>query len=140
MSCNHRCIMVCHAGPCSDREQCKKKVTIRCPCKRQKKEVQCLSLLKNATELICNDECVKLQETLKAEKLESDLKLEEEEKRKQELELQDFLRKTEGKKRKKKKILSENGNNSKFSVNYTILAVAILCLFILVVFYLLKSE
>ncbi|GIY84144.1 NF-X1-type zinc finger protein NFXL1 [Caerostris extrusa] len=37
MSCGHRCILICHSGPCSEQKQCKKKIVLRCPCKKGRK-------------------------------------------------------------------------------------------------------
>ena len=37
LQCGHGCAFVCHDGPCSPTEQCRKKITCRCPCKRIKR-------------------------------------------------------------------------------------------------------
>ena len=37
ISCGHACALDCHAGLCTDPSQCKKKIVLRCPCKRLKK-------------------------------------------------------------------------------------------------------
>mmetsp|Transcript_32563 Transcript_32563/g.52758 ORF Transcript_32563/g.52758 Transcript_32563/m.52758 type:complete len:944 (-) Transcript_32563:401-3232(-) len=40
-SCSHLCSQVCHSGPCPEKELCKKKVTVRCSCRRLKKDWVC---------------------------------------------------------------------------------------------------
>lgn len=135
MLCGHRCTMVCHTGLCATGESCKKKITLRCPCKRIKKEMQCSTQQKKVTVLSCDDECITIQEKLKAEELENYLKSEEEEKKKQEQELQEFLRKTEGRKRKKKKISNEIDSSPKYT-KYIISAIIILCIIGFLLFFL----
>lgn len=138
MLCGHRCTMICHKKDCDTGENCKKKITLRCPCKRQKKEIQCSQQLKNPLLLSCDDNCIDVQETLKAEKLECYLKLKEEERKQQEKELQEFLRKTEGKKRRKKKVVDDNENKSECTINFVISSIVSVCLAGILVFYLYK--
>lgn len=112
LPCGHRCPLVCHPESCPGREICKKKVTIRCLCKRIKQEVQC-STLSSSVQLSCDEECKKQQEKERAEKLAEELKKKEEEERKQELELKEYQKKFEGKKRKhkKQKVIEESNCN-----------------------------
>lgn len=135
MPCGHRCNMVCHKRECGTGENCKKKIVLRCPCKRLKKETQCFIQLKSPIVLSCNSECIKLQESLTAQKLETDLKLKEMEKLQQEKELQEFLRKSEGKKRKRKKNFDENDISSAFPKYFIILSSLILSFFGFFLFY-----
>lgn len=135
MFCGHRCNMVCHKGECGTGENCKKKIVLRCPCKRLKKETQCFMQLKNTIVLSCDSECIKLQESLVAQKLETDLKLKEIEKMQQEKELQEFLRKSEGKKRKKKKNFDEDNISSTFPKYFVILSSLIVSFFGFCLFY-----
>lgn len=37
LPCGHRCSKLCHAGQCISTNQCRRKVTVRCPCHRFKK-------------------------------------------------------------------------------------------------------
>lgn len=63
MSCGHRCTKDCHSGPCSAPQNCKKKVVIRCPCKRQKKDFSCHLVGAGKATLECDDVCaLKLKE------------------------------------------------------------------------------
>ena len=39
--CGHPCQALCHAGPCPNAEKCRKKRTLRCPCRREKKDFRC---------------------------------------------------------------------------------------------------
>ena len=41
MSCGHACTSVCHSGDCSDPRLCTAKVTLKCECKRLKKDFVC---------------------------------------------------------------------------------------------------
>eukprot|EP00899_Mesostigma_viride_P018045 jgi/Mesvir1/26241/Mv05719-RA.2 len=67
--CTHTCTAMCHGGPCPQPTQCKRKVTIRCPCRRLKKEVVCSQLQAAAgpsTLLPCDEQCAKEQEAAAA--------------------------------------------------------------------------
>ncbi|XP_015921379.2 NF-X1-type zinc finger protein NFXL1 [Parasteatoda tepidariorum] len=103
MSCSHRCILSCHAGECASRENCKKKVSLRCPCKRIKKEVICSSLINNESKIICDQECFEYQNLIKESEMKKASEIDAERKRQQENELKEFLRKTDGKKKRRKK-------------------------------------
>ncbi|XP_054708933.1 NF-X1-type zinc finger protein NFXL1-like [Uloborus diversus] len=111
ISCGHRCTLLCHAGLCSTIENCKKKITVRCPCKRRKREIQCCNQTKNGNHLECDDECLEQKESIAAVELQLILRKKAEEDKKQEQELQEFLRKTEGKKKKKKKNIDKESNS-----------------------------
>lgn len=54
LACSHRCPLTCHPGECAPRSQCRKRVTVRCPCKRRKAEGPCSELKES---LNCNDKC-----------------------------------------------------------------------------------
>lgn len=130
MSCGHRCNMVCHKGPCARRESCKKKILVKCPCNRQKKRVQCFMNYTSPVSLSCDDDCIKVHESHRAEKLRQ----EEEEKKKQEKELELFLQKRKTKKRQPK-ICSTAEMRSTTEVNYAayrnnffVLSVVALCI------------
>ncbi len=40
-TCTHTCTKSCHSGDCMDGAQCKKKVSVTCPCKHRKEEWVC---------------------------------------------------------------------------------------------------
>uniref|UniRef100_A0A6M2EAB8 NF-X1-type domain-containing protein n=1 Tax=Amblyomma tuberculatum TaxID=48802 RepID=A0A6M2EAB8_9ACAR len=54
LECGHRCPLNCHPGACAQPSQCRKKVTVRCPCKRRKVEGPCCEL---KSSLDCSNEC-----------------------------------------------------------------------------------
>ncbi|KAH7953595.1 hypothetical protein HPB49_010516 [Dermacentor silvarum] len=54
LGCGHRCPLNCHPGTCAPRSQCRKKVTLRCPCKFRKVEGPCCEL---ESSLDCSSEC-----------------------------------------------------------------------------------
>ncbi|KAK8747304.1 hypothetical protein OTU49_016736 [Cherax quadricarinatus] len=98
ISCNHRCMKDCHSGPCSEPQSCHKRVTVRCLCKRQRKEAFCYLVFAGKVTLDCNDICVtEMEEKKKAKEAEDRRKLEEEQAR-QKRELEEFERKMEGRK------------------------------------------
>lgn len=113
MSCGHRCTKDCHSGPCSAPQNCKKKVVIRCPCKRQKKDFSCHLVGAGKATLECDDVCaLKLKEKEKEQEEQAKKKLEEEQARqKRELEL--FEKKMDGKKSKKRNRKVTESNNEK---------------------------
>ncbi|GFT66664.1 NF-X1-type zinc finger protein NFXL1 [Nephila pilipes] len=124
--CGHRCILLCHSGSCSDQNQCKKKVLLRCPCKRKKTEVQCFNLIEK--NISCDDDCLKHQESQIALEYEKISKKEEEEKKIQEREYEEFLKKTRGKKKKKRKNSeNEQGYNKSSLIKLGSIA-AVLCI------------
>lgn len=104
LSCGHRCPVICHPNNCPTNEVCKKKVTIRCFCKRIKREYLCNAVTSNKIAIECDEICKELQEKEKAALLAEEKRKKHEEQKKQEEELEEFKRKMEGKKRKLKKI------------------------------------
>ena len=60
MKCNHQCPNICHVGDCPDPKICDKKVYLKCPCKRRKKETKCCEKQAGET-LECDDMCKKVQ-------------------------------------------------------------------------------
>ena len=56
LSCGHRCPQQCHDGACPSAVKCQRKVTIRCGCRRIKKEFRC----SDATEVSCDAECARI--------------------------------------------------------------------------------
>lgn len=101
--CGHRCSSNCHYGPCPSSELCNRKSSVRCPCRRKKKDFPCRMVQKGEAKLLCDEEC----ETFKAK--QKKLLSEEDEMRKkgelkaQQEELEWFERKQRGKKRRPRK-------------------------------------
>ncbi|KAG8188216.1 hypothetical protein JTE90_021237 [Oedothorax gibbosus] len=102
MPCGHRCPLTCHPGACAPQSDCKKKVAQRCPCKRRKREVPCNTLTQERGSLECDAECsAALLAQRKAEREEA-LRREQAAKEEQAREVEAFLKKAEGKKRRRR--------------------------------------
>lgn len=102
ISCSHRCSKECHSGPCSLPEDCHKRVTVRCSCKRLRKEFPCPVLTSGKVKLECDEICLaKLEEKKKVEEAEERRKYEEEQAR-QRREVEEFERKLEGRKHRRR--------------------------------------
>ncbi|XP_032290175.2 NF-X1-type zinc finger protein NFXL1-like [Drosophila virilis] len=103
--CGHRCITVCHPGPCPNPELCRKKVRIYCACKRLKLEIACDKHRAGQTELKCDANCLEELSKAKAteqQQLERKLKQEQEKNR---LELEKYEQKFGKRKHKERKAL-----------------------------------
>ncbi|XP_005090830.2 NF-X1-type zinc finger protein NFXL1 isoform X2 [Aplysia californica] len=98
MACGHPCGQVCHSGVCPNVDKCEKKVTLRCKCRRIKKEMVCRQKA-TAVKPVCDENC----KSNKKNDDESTKKKEEEEKRKQEAELEEYERMMKGRKKKPRK-------------------------------------
>lgn len=59
--CGHCCPLLCHPGDCPPASSCKRKVTLRCPCKRIKKVVRCFEKELPTSPPPCDKECLKIQ-------------------------------------------------------------------------------
>ncbi|GAB6023932.1 NF-X1-type zinc finger protein nfxl1 [Chamberlinius hualienensis] len=123
MDCGHRCFSRCHVGPCTDSDGCKKKVVVRCKCKRLKQEFPCNLLRKGDVEVNCDAECQQLIEEEKKRKSEAAAKLEREEQEKNTRELEKFQRKMDRKKRKHKKSKEVEEEKSSFWKDYKLVMV-----------------
>ncbi|KAL9973519.1 hypothetical protein ACROYT_G019988 [Oculina patagonica] len=102
-ACGHRCSSNCHAGACPSPELCNRKSTVRCPCRRKKKDFPCHMVQRGEAKLDCDEECE--AHKMKKKNLTTD---EEEIKKQEELraqqeELEWFERKQRGKKRRPRK-------------------------------------
>jgi len=102
MKCSHRCVLVCHSGPCSDHSQCKKKVKINCACKRKKEEFKCNQSFGRSNLVLCDDNCkAAFKQVESNSKHTKQLESEEELRNKKEAEL--FERQMGGGKRRKRR-------------------------------------
>jgi len=101
MECGHRCLLLCHAGPCSPISQCKKKVKVTCACKRKKEDFRCFNVNSGQSPVSCDQDC-ELQKREQKNKVKmSDVKAaEEDEHSRREAEI--FEKQMEGGKRKRR--------------------------------------
>ncbi|XP_022660547.1 NF-X1-type zinc finger protein NFXL1-like [Varroa destructor] len=60
LDCGHRCFLKCHPDRCPEAQNCKKKVTVYCTCKRIKQEVDCAGGEGKTTKLKCDGECKRI--------------------------------------------------------------------------------
>ncbi|KAJ8298481.1 hypothetical protein KUTeg_025012 [Tegillarca granosa] len=102
LPCGHQCGAICHPGICPNAGFCEKKVTLRCKCRRRKKEAICKEVPENHKKLECDEICK--QEIDKKKKIEEEKnrQLKEEELKKQQAELEEFERK-KGRKRRQRR-------------------------------------
>ncbi|CAK8683714.1 NF-X1-type zinc finger protein NFXL1-like [Clavelina lepadiformis] len=101
--CEHLCPLQCHPGQCPPSTECSKKITVRCPCKRRKKESVCSYIHLENFKLQCDDECMKVKAAKRAEKEEAEQRKRDEEARKQLEEVEKFERKMNRRSRLRKR-------------------------------------
>lgn len=133
LSCKHRCKNICHPGECPQ-TVCNQKVKVYCPCKRRKKETRCSLLQADETTLECDEKCKELKNEEEKVKEEREAAIKAEEMRKQQEELDWLKRKTEGRKRKQRKVKIEEETSlfSKYKVViFSSIFVALLSILIL---------
>lgn len=102
MPCGHPCGAVCHSGECPNIGICEKKVSVRCKCRRKKKDFLCKEV-KGGKKLDCDDICQQEKERKKKTEEEKEKLKKEEELKKQQAELEEYERKTKGRKRRQQK-------------------------------------
>ncbi|XP_015776408.1 PREDICTED: NF-X1-type zinc finger protein NFXL1-like [Acropora digitifera] len=105
--CGHRCTSICHPGPCPSSDKCTKKISVRCPCQRRKKDFPCHAVQKGEGTLVCDKDC----DDSKA-KQNKKISVEEEKRKQKELkaqqeELERFERRQKGRQRKPRKNVEE---------------------------------
>lgn len=101
LPCGHRCKEMCHPGECPF--NCNQKVKLRCPCKRIKKEVQCNKVRENQISIECDTTCKEMkQKASELKEAEAKAALEEE-KRRQQAELEAFENRLKGRRKKNRK-------------------------------------
>lgn len=117
-SCGHRCVDICHSGPCLKEEYCNKKVKVWCKCKRLKKDFSCIQIRNGNGIVKCDETCQKIKDELeKARELEIAKKNKEEELRNQK-EIEMFEKKFKPK-RKMKDRSHQNDKSKSDSRNWT---------------------
>lgn len=101
LPCGHRCKEICHSGSCP--LNCSQKVKLRCLCKRLKKEVQCSKIQEGQVSLECDALCKEMKR--KAHEIkEAEAKAAlEEEKRRQQAELEAFENRLKGRRKNKRR-------------------------------------
>lgn len=129
--CGHRCTNVCHSGPCTNAESCRKKLKIYCECKNRKVETSC-DKLRSGFELKCDENCVaKLAEAKKVADDAVRVKQEQEAERNR-IELEEFEKKFGKKKHKERKrpVIVEADNSHIWKLILAAVIVAILAIII----------
>ncbi|CAM4552635.1 NF-X1-type zinc finger protein NFXL1 isoform X1 [Caretta caretta] len=101
LPCGHRCKEICHSGDCP--QNCNQKVKLRCPCKRMKKELQCSKVREGQVSLECDTLCKEMKRKA-SEIKEAEAKAAiEEEKRRQQAELEAFENRLKGRRKNKRR-------------------------------------
>lgn len=98
LGCGHRCKDVCHAGDCE--QTCSHRVKLRCPCKRIKKEVPCCKAGDEQSGVVCDDACRDVMRKANELKEADERAAQEEEQRKQQVELEAFEQRQRGRRKK----------------------------------------
>lgn len=101
LPCGHRCKEICHSGNCST--NCIQKVKLRCPCRRIKKELICSTVREGQVSLECDSVCQELKKKALELKAKEESAAMEEEKRRQQAELEAFENRLKGKRKKNKR-------------------------------------
>ncbi|RXG62012.1 NF-X1-type zinc finger protein NFXL1 [Armadillidium vulgare] len=112
ISCGHRCRKICHSGNCSNAEECRKKVPVRCPCKRLRRDVPCCLKSSSEGKVECDATCKEKEEEMKKEQEQERIRIQEEEEKKLKKEQQEFERLFGGRRKKRRrKTNSESDEN-----------------------------
>nr|XP_060634470.1 NF-X1-type zinc finger protein NFXL1 [Anolis sagrei ordinatus] len=101
LSCGHRCKEICHPSDCP--QNCNQKVKVRCPCKRLKKEMLCSKLQEGQVSLECDAVCQEVKQKASEMKEAETRAAIEEEKRRQQAELEAFENRLKGRRKNKRK-------------------------------------
>lgn len=113
--CGHQCRAVCHSGKCPNPEQCKKKIKLYCQCKNLRQEVTCEKIRIENFQMRCNETCAAKKQELReaAKQKEAELKKQEEERNR--IELEEFEKKYSKKKpRERKAVVVKNQEDTNF--------------------------
>ncbi|XP_006019090.1 NF-X1-type zinc finger protein NFXL1 [Alligator sinensis] len=101
LHCGHRCKETCHPGDCPG--NCNQKVKLRCPCKRIKKELQCNKVQEGQVSLECDALCKEMKQKASEIKEAEAKAAVEEEKRRQQAELEAFENRLKGRRKNKRR-------------------------------------
>ncbi|XP_070554401.1 NF-X1-type zinc finger protein NFXL1-like [Ptychodera flava] len=103
LPCDHACTKPCHPGSCVTSEMCTKKVTVRCSCRRKKKDFPCNVVRSCNGQVKCDDICeIELEKKRKA-LIEAEKLKQEEILKRQQKEVEEFERRFRGKKKSRKR-------------------------------------
>nr|CAB3264314.1 ZF(NFX1) NF-X1-type zinc finger protein [Phallusia mammillata] len=106
--CGHMCPQTCHPGPCPPSTACPKRVTLRCPCKRRKREFLCSLLQTEKHAVQCDDVCLEIKAARIAEREAAERKKKEDEEKRQLEEVEKFERKLHRRSRLRKRGSSQD--------------------------------
>ncbi|XP_028409287.1 NF-X1-type zinc finger protein NFXL1-like [Dendronephthya gigantea] len=115
LKCGHQCSLQCHPGKCLDANECSKRITVRCPCKRLKKDYQCHEA--QSISLECNDQCKEIQKNNENERKAQERIQQEEEMKLHKEEVEKYERKKQGRKRRPRKQQEDLEEPNWFSVH-----------------------
>ncbi|XP_077976077.1 NF-X1-type zinc finger protein NFXL1-like isoform X1 [Styela clava] len=117
LSCDHYCTKLCHPGPCPGPETCTKKMIIKCPCKRRKKDFVCPEV-RNGAKVECDSVCEEIKAKSNAEKEEKLRQKKDEEARIRQIELEKFDRRMQktSKSRRRRKLSDQVDDDSNSSI------------------------
>ncbi|XP_018594135.2 NF-X1-type zinc finger protein NFXL1 [Scleropages formosus] len=101
LRCGHRCKETCHPGTCD--ETCNQKVKVKCPCKRIKKEYPCSKVCEGQAKVQCDEACKLLMKKASEIKEAEERAAIEEEKKKQQAELEAFEKRMKGRRKKNRR-------------------------------------
>ncbi|XP_061440006.1 NF-X1-type zinc finger protein NFXL1 isoform X1 [Rhineura floridana] len=101
LPCGHRCKEICHSSDCP--QNCNQKVKVRCPCKRLKKELLCSKVREGQFLLECDTVCKEMKRKASEIKEAEARAAIEEEKRRQQAELEAFENRLKGRRKNKRK-------------------------------------
>ncbi|XP_028600956.2 NF-X1-type zinc finger protein NFXL1 isoform X4 [Podarcis muralis] len=101
LPCGHRCKEICHSSDCP--QNCNQKVKVRCPCKRLKKELPCSKVRGDLVTLECDTVCKEMKRKASEIKEAEARAALEEEKRRQQAELEAFENRLKGRRKNKRK-------------------------------------
>ncbi|KAH0520241.1 NF-X1-type zinc finger protein NFXL1 [Microtus ochrogaster] len=101
LPCGHRCKEMCHPGECPF--NCNQKVKLRCPCKRIKRELPCNKIRESQVSVECDATCKEMKrKASEIKEAEANAALEEE-KRRQQAELEAFENRLKGRRKKNRR-------------------------------------
>ncbi|CAB3990085.1 NF-X1-type zinc finger NFXL1 [Paramuricea clavata] len=131
LKCGHQCSLHCHFGPCIDAKDCSRKIVVRCPCKRLKKDYPCSEA--QGISLECNEECRKIVMKTEKERKEQERIQQEEEMKLHKEEVEKYERKKQGRKRRPRKQQEDVEEPSWFSVHRNVIIATVVVVAILAV-------
>ncbi|KAG5844963.1 hypothetical protein ANANG_G00133740 [Anguilla anguilla] len=139
LTCGHRCREICHPGDCV--ETCNQKVKLKCPCKRIKKEYPCSKVRQDQPSVACDEVCRELQKKALEIKEAEEKALLEEERKKQQVELEAFEKRQKGRRKKGRRTAEVEAEQSAWQKYKKFLMVPVCgALLAVATFYLLQTS